>query len=83
MRVSGWGLVKPDDLRSTANILMAVDVTVFPDKECKKIHVDPFTKKTKITNRMLCAGDKQGNKDSCQGESGGIKFQARWHIKYL
>ena len=71
LQISGWGQVDPSDRRSVSDKLMVVDVTVFPDEYCKEIHAIPFTNWTRISERMICAGDREGNKDSCQGDSGG------------
>jgi secreted trypsin-like serine protease len=62
--VSGWG--KTESARKS-NQLKEVGVPLVSTKTCNaKIGYDG-----KVTDRMLCAGFKEGGKDSCQGDSGG------------
>ncbi|CAG7731771.1 unnamed protein product [Allacma fusca] len=59
----GWGALfsggKPSDT------LQEVTVEVVDDLDCRRSYGDS------IKDSMLCAGDKNGGRDSCQGDSGG------------
>ncbi|XP_055389339.1 trypsin-1-like [Condylostylus longicornis] len=62
LRVSGWGNTQiPSDDRA---LLRAAHVAKVNENECNDAYGD-------ITDRMICAGFKEGGKDSCQGDSGG------------
>lgn len=63
-RVSGWGLNEKDEVPA---VLQKLDVAVIATPVCNsKESYDG-----QITDRMVCAGYKEGLKDSCQGDSGG------------
>ncbi|XP_053859221.1 granzyme A isoform X1 [Vidua macroura] len=66
--VAGWGLTSNlRDKFSTA--LMEVNITVIRREICNdKNH---YNGKPVITENMICAGAKNGKKDSCNGDSGG------------
>ena len=76
LQVSGWGRTESDDGYYGSNKLMAVNVTVISNKDCEPMYIDFHNEAgTKITDRMLCAGDQFGNgKDSCKGDSGGTCY---------
>jgi len=59
--VSGWGVT---DSGSTSDVLMAVDVKIDSDADCKDGYGSSY-----IPEHHICASDR--NKDSCQGDSGG------------
>merc|ERR1719419_174797 len=63
--ISGWGRVGSGE--SANSHLHEVDVTVFADGNCGAMN-------TYMTDDMICAGLKEGGKDSCQGDSGGPLF---------
>jgi transmembrane serine protease 3 len=66
--VAGWGLTQEGGF-DTSSVLMQVGVPSIPSTQCSAdyraqgINID--------STAMLCAGYKQGGKDSCQGDSGG------------
>lgn len=69
--VAGWGNTQQNIMLS--NKLMEVDVPIVSHQECKSAYRG-------ITDNMVCAGYKQGGKDSCQGDSGGPLF-VKWYDK--
>jgi secreted trypsin-like serine protease len=81
LRVSGWGKINKT---SVASGLRAVDVKAISNFNCQYHHYfdkEDNSKIRTITDRMLCAGDENGNtenfdlnKDSCSGDSGGRQF---------
>lgn len=64
MTVSGWGVMMEGD-NAISNTLMAVDVPIVAYNECKAAYGQ------RLNNHHICAGLKEGGKDSCQGDSGG------------
>ena len=78
--VSGWGTTKEGG--SPAEHLLAVDVPVVTDAQCNDMYSKPTFDlsiffpflpssggKGNIKESMLCAGFKEGEKDSCQVSS--------------
>ena len=64
LTVAGWGATR-EGAWILPSILQKVDVPFVSLDECN----DSYN--NRITNQMLCAGLKNGGKDSCQGDSGG------------
>ncbi len=62
--VSGWGLLHEFD-ETSPDKLHAVNTEIVSNQECN-IAYDGS-----INNSVLCAGEKEGGKDSCNGDSGG------------
>lgn len=63
--VSGWGSTdawKSETSKYFLDQLRLVHVPVVSLENCKKAYINS----TKITNRMICAGWKDGGKDACQ-----------------
>ncbi|XP_009094072.1 granzyme A-like [Serinus canaria] len=66
--VAGWGKTK-NHPGSYSTTLMEVNITVIKREICNdKMH---YNGKPVITENMICAGAKNGKKDSCHGDSGG------------
>ncbi|XP_002129129.2 anionic trypsin-2-like [Ciona intestinalis] len=67
-QVAGWGyespITKSDQLRK-------VDIPILHQKSCETIHHPQAGVASRITPKVLCAGDLSGVKDTCQGDSGG------------
>ncbi|KFB42844.1 trypsin [Anopheles sinensis] len=63
--VSGWG--NTQSASESNEVLRAANVPTVNQKECDEAY-ESFGG---VTDRMLCAGYKQGGKDACQGDSGG------------
>merc|ERR1711988_105181 len=63
--VSGWGTLKAGG--NLPDILQYVNVPMMTNADCKKTGYEASS----IKPSMVCAGYKEGKKDSCQGDSGG------------
>ncbi|CAK9821367.1 unnamed protein product [Anthophora retusa] len=63
--VTGWGAI--EESGSISQTLQEVTVPILTNAECRASKYPA----RKITDNMLCAGSKEGSKDSCQGDSGG------------
>lgn len=60
--VTGWGATQEHGDVSVT--LMEVTVPIQSNKECRQSGYGA----SRITDNMLCAGFKEGKKDSCQGD---------------
>ncbi|KAK9506532.1 hypothetical protein O3M35_008453 [Rhynocoris fuscipes] len=81
--VTGWGRL--EFLGSVSPKLQEVDITLVNGTECKRLH----GKNARIPDGiapdiMVCAGEKEGGKDACSGDSGGplLINQANSCLKY-
>lgn len=66
---AGWGALSETSV-TKPEILQKVEVPLVPQNQCNEI----LAYNKRITDRMLCAGFKAGQKDSCSGDSGGPLF---------
>ncbi|XP_077412482.1 polyserase-2-like [Vanacampus margaritifer] len=65
--VTGWGNIGSNDPLPFPQNLMEVEVPVVGNRQCGCDYIVPG----RITENMICAGLREGGKDSCQGDSGG------------
>ncbi|XP_043470163.1 trypsin-1-like [Leptopilina heterotoma] len=63
--VTGWGAIEQSG--PVSSVLREVMVPIMSNAECRTSRYPA----RRITDNMLCAGYKEGSKDSCQGDSGG------------
>ncbi|XP_034194790.2 trypsin-1 [Osmia lignaria lignaria] len=63
--VTGWGAI--EESGPISQTLQEVVVPILTNTECRATKYPA----RRITDNMLCAGYKEGQKDSCQGDSGG------------
>lgn len=61
---TGWGLTKENE-NSQPTVLREVELPIYSQSACNSAYGGG------ITDVMICAGYKEGKKDSCQGDSGG------------
>ncbi|XP_052014699.1 mannan-binding lectin serine protease 1 isoform X2 [Apodemus sylvaticus] len=63
--VSGWG---KQFLQRFPENLMEIEIPIVNDDTCQEAYT-PLGKK--VTKDMICAGEREGGKDACAGDSGG------------
>lgn len=68
VRVIGWGLTEDGNFNSSPINLLEVDVSFQADSVCLSTYGQPFSG---YWDKLICAGEVGGGKDSCQGDSGG------------
>ncbi|NXU23274.1 GRAA protein, partial [Thalassarche chlororhynchos] len=66
--VAGWGQIR-NHLRKPSDTLREVNITVISRQICNDNN--HYKNNPVITDNMICAGAKNGGKDSCNGDSGG------------
>ncbi|CAL8083340.1 unnamed protein product [Orchesella dallaii] len=71
---AGWGRLEFGGKQS--DMLQVVNLNKYSLKDCHKVFVEDSDGATSdlpegITKSQICAGDKDGDKDSCDGDSGG------------
>ncbi|NXT22967.1 GRAA protein, partial [Syrrhaptes paradoxus] len=66
--VAGWGQTN-NHLRKVSDTLREVNITVISRQICNDNN--HYKNNPVITDNMICAGAKNGGKDSCSGDSGG------------
>lgn len=79
--VAGWGALIPEDVTGPLisilvpevkrpSVLQVVNVPVITNEKCERWHNDQGIQ-VQIWPEMVCAGYREGGKDSCKGDSGG------------
>ncbi|XP_012386524.2 mannan-binding lectin serine protease 1 isoform X3 [Dasypus novemcinctus] len=63
--VSGWG---KQFLQRFPETLMEIEIPIVDHRTCQEAYA---SLKKKVTGDMICAGEKEGGKDACAGDSGG------------
>ncbi|XP_030071968.1 mannan-binding lectin serine protease 1 isoform X2 [Microcaecilia unicolor] len=63
--VSGWG---KQFLGRSPNALLEIEIPVVDHELCRQTYADLGRQ---VTADMVCAGEKEGGKDACSGDSGG------------
>ncbi|XP_030843483.1 transmembrane protease serine 9 [Strongylocentrotus purpuratus] len=74
--VTGWGALRSGGI--SPNQLYQVNVPIVSQEACEAAYGS-----RSIDETMICAGLKEGGKDSCQGDSGGpmvVKNQSGWTL---
>ncbi|XP_032731504.1 mannan-binding lectin serine protease 1 isoform X2 [Lontra canadensis] len=77
--VSGWG---KQFLQRFPETLMEIEIPIVDHRTCQEAYA-PLKKK--VTRDMICAGEKEGGKDACAGDSGGPmvtldKERGQWYL---
>ncbi|KAK6619889.1 hypothetical protein RUM44_006289 [Polyplax serrata] len=78
---AGWGALQAGS-RLRPKTLQAVDVPVIDNRQCERWHKSNGINVV-IYDEMMCAGYRNGGKDSCQGDSGGplmLEKANRWYL---
>ncbi|XP_074053051.1 tryptase-like [Macrotis lagotis] len=84
--VTGWGKIGEKESKNGPWSLQAVELPLIDQKTCdiyyhKGTNIPSFV--SRVYDDMMCAGYKEGKKDSCQGDSGGplsCKINGIWHL---
>ncbi len=63
--VVGWGVTSSGDDARASDRLLEVTLPIVPLSTCQSVYMN------ELRDNMLCAGTREGGKDSCQGDSGG------------
>lgn len=70
----GWGLTSNNGYAS--NVLMKVTLSIYDSASCSKV----LPETSKNWNLQICAGELDGGKDTCDGDSGGPLFVSQKFI---
>ncbi|XP_050426953.1 trypsin-1-like [Adelges cooleyi] len=65
--IAGWGQTNEYNYNKNENILHEVKIPILSNEVCRSW----IGRDSEITDNMICAGLKEGKKDTCQGDSGG------------
>ncbi|XP_032792841.2 serine proteinase stubble isoform X3 [Daphnia magna] len=78
---AGWGAMQAGS-RVRPKTLQVVDVPIIDNRQCEDWHSSKGINVI-IYDEMMCAGYRNGGKDSCQGDSGGplmLQQNGRWQL---
>ncbi|XP_046443031.1 serine proteinase stubble-like isoform X2 [Daphnia pulex] len=78
---AGWGAMQAGS-RVRPKTLQVVDVPIIDNRQCEDWHSSKGINVI-IYDEMMCAGYRNGGKDSCQGDSGGplmLQQSGRWEL---
>ncbi|KAM3916905.1 transmembrane protease serine 9-like [Leptodactylus fuscus] len=81
---TGWGAIKDRVPLTDPKILQEIQVSLISNTNCESMYQSSlgYNPKFKLIQKdMLCAGYKEGKKDTCQGDSGGplvCKVNGAW-----
>ncbi len=64
--VMGWGKTSLEFANKGSDVLQEVELPIVSDEVCKQAYID----EEPILKTMVCAGLKEGGKDTCLGDSG-------------
>lgn len=69
--LAGWGSTRSGSVKSS--VLLQVQVPIIKNADCKRSYarIGQVFDDLQFDDRVICAGFKEGGKDSCQGDSGG------------
>lgn len=69
--VAGWG--RTQEGGKSANVLQELQLPTVPNEQCKADYdkIGKVGSEKQFDDSVLCAGYREGGKDSCQGDSGG------------
>ncbi|XP_030863229.1 testisin isoform X1 [Gorilla gorilla gorilla] len=68
--VTGWGYIKEDEALPSPHTLQEVQVAIINNSMCNHLFLK-YSFRKDIFGDMVCAGNAQGGKDACFGDSGG------------
>jgi len=63
----GWGLIEPNEEGALPEVLQQVELPIVTNETCQTA----YQGESQIIDSMICAGFKEGKKDTCKNDSGG------------
>ncbi|MBX9595444.1 MAG: trypsin-like serine protease [Roseomonas sp.] len=71
--VAGWGQTREGRDAPTSNRLLQVNLPLVSQQDCQRVYANGV-RPGSLGDHTLCAGFRDGGRDSCQGDSGGPLF---------
>ena len=84
--VAGWGTTELDEAgkgKNASDILKNVDLPIIHNKQCKQWMEEELGRAVSVVDTVMCAGLKQGGRDTCTGDSGGPLMVKHWSGRYV